>query len=345
MSGIDWGVATRVAGRLGGSHPLEESYHFGLLDRQAPGFVAEAARLVEEETGLHWVGEPTVRVLGRADWARGSIDSFGRLLAPAERKLRGKGRGGFGRRLVSRLLGAEVGALVGVLSKRVLGQYELVLPSGEEEAGDVVLFVGANILMMERQHEFRPDEFRFWVALHECTHRLQFTGVPWLRPYFFELVEGLVEMSDPEPGRMQRIAGEMRAAAREGRPIVDESGLMGVLATPEQRDLIDRVQALMALLEGHGHVVMDRIGARRLVTQDRMSRILKLRRKDPRTAAFFRLTGLEMKMKQYELGERFILDVERTAGFSALDTVWVSPDHLPSLDEIKAPRRWLERVG
>ncbi|HSM01576.1 MAG TPA: zinc-dependent metalloprotease [Acidimicrobiia bacterium] len=345
MSGIDWSVATRVAGRLAGSHPLEDSYHFGLLERQASGFVTEAARLVEEETGLHWIGDPTVRVLRRADWARGSIDSFGRLLAPAERKLMGKGRGGFGRRLVSRLLGAEVGALVGVLSKRVLGQYELVLPSGDEAEGDVVLFVGANILMMERQHEFRPDEFRFWVALHECTHRLQFTGVPWLRPYFFELVEGLVEMSDPEPGRLQRIAGEMREAAREGRPMVDESGLMGVLATPEQRDLLDRVQSLMALLEGHGHVVMDRIGARRLVTQDRMSRILKLRRKDPRTAAFFRLTGLEMKMKQYELGERFILDVERTAGFSALDTVWVGPDHLPTLDEIKAPRKWLERVG
>jgi coenzyme F420 biosynthesis associated uncharacterized protein len=345
VSGIDWGVAIRVAGRLAGSHPLEGSYHFGLLERQAPGLVADAARLVEEETGLHWVGDPTVRVLSRADWARGSIDSFGRLLAPAERKLRDKGKGGFGRRMVSRLLGAEVGALVGVLSKRVLGQYELVLPSGEEDAGDVVLFVGANILAMERQHEFRPAEFRFWVALHECTHRLQFTGVPWLRPYFFDLVEGLVEMSDPEPGRLQRVAGEMRAAAREGRPIVDESGLMGVLATPEQRGLIDQVQALMALLEGHGHVVMDRIGARRLVTQDRMSRVLKMRRADPRTAAFFRLTGLEMKMKQYELGERFILDVERTAGFPALDAVWESPEHLPSLDEIKAPRRWLERVG
>jgi len=343
VSGIDWSLATRVAGRLAGSHPLEDSYHFGLFERQAQGFVSEAARLVEEETGLRWAGDPTVRVLSRADWARGSIDSFGRLLAPAEQKLRSKGRGGFGRRFASRLLGAEVGALVGVLSKRVLGQYELVLPSGDE--GDVVLFVGANVLVMERQHEFRPDEFRFWVALHECTHRLQFTAVPWLRPHFFELVEGLVEMSDPEPGRMQRIRGEMRAAAREGRPIVDESGLMGLLATPEQRGLLDRVQALMALLEGHGHVVMDRIGARRLVTQDRMSRILKLRRKDPRTAAFFRLTGLEMKMQQYELGERFILDVERTAGFGALDAVWSGPENLPTLDEIKAPRRWLERVG
>lgn len=342
---INWNVAARVAGRMAGSHPLEESYHFDLLARQAPRLVDEASQLVADETGLAWSGTPTVAVLTRSEWATANIASFGRLLAHAERKLQETPAGGLGRRLTSRLLGAEVGALVGVLARRVLGQYELVLPSGDDDVGDTVMFVGANVLAMERQFEFRPDEFRFWVALHECTHRLQFTGVPWLQGYFFELVSGLVESSSPESGRIQRIAGEMRSAARAGRPIVDESGIMGIIASPEQRQVIDRVQALMSLLEGHGHVVMDRIGARRMVSQDRMSRMLKQRRKDPRTAAFFRLTGLEMKLKQYEMGERFILDVERTAGFSALDAVWASPDHLPTLAEIRAPRRWLERVG
>ena len=210
---------------------------------------------------------------------------------------------------------------MGVLSKRVLGQYELVVPSGDDPNGDTVMFAGANVLHMERQHEFRPEEFRFWVALHECTHRLQFTGVPWMRDYFLSLVADLVDAAEPEPGRMQRLKDEMREASREGRPIMGESGLMGMFATPDQRRLIERVQALMALLEGHGHVIMDRIGARELVSQDRMSRVLKHRRQDPRTKAFFRLTGLEMKMKQYEMGERFILGVERHAGFSALDVV------------------------
>lgn len=341
---INWNVAARVAGRMAGTHPLEESYHFDFLASQAPRLVEETSQLVAEETGLAWSGTPTVAVLTRADWATANIASFGRLLAHTEAKLETTGPA-LGRRMISRLLGAEVGALVGVLAKRVLGQYELVVPSGDDDSGDTVMFVGANVLWMERQYEFRPDEFRFWVALHECTHRLQFTGVPWLQDYFFELITELIDTSSPEPGRVSRIAAEMKSAAREGRPLVDESGIMGVLATPEQRVVMERVQALMSLLEGHGHVVMDRIGARRLVTQDRMSRMLKQRRKDPRTAAFFRLTGLEMKMKQYEMGERFILDVERTAGFAALDTVWESPDHLPSLDEIRAPRRWLERVG
>lgn len=342
MSAVDWRLAGRIAGRMAGTHPLESSYHFRQLDRRAPDLVARAAELAAAETGLPWVGSPDVAVVTRAEWAQANVASFGTLLAPAEKRIEGKG---FGKRLASRLMGAEVGALVGVLSKRVLGQYELVLPSEDGGVGDTIMLVGSNLLDMERAHEFRPSEFRFWVALHECTHRLQFTGVPWLKGYFLDLVQGLVDSSEPEEGRMQRIRDEMRQAAREGRPIVDERGLMGVLASPQQRDLIDKVQALMSLLEGHGHVVMDRIGARELVTQDRMARVLKMRRKDPRMAAFLRLTGLEMKMKQYEQGERFILGVERLAGFPALDQAWEGPDHLPNLAEIGNPERWLARVG
>ena len=344
MSSIHWSLAARVAGRMAGRYPLEGTYHQTLFARQAPRLVARAAELVAAETGLPWVGDPEVGVVTRREWAEANLRSFGVLLAPAEEKL-AAGRGSrLGGRLAGRLVGAEVGALVGVLSRRVLGQYELVLPS-REEGGDAVMFVGANVLMLERQHEFRPAEFRFWVALHECTHRLQFTGVPWMRDYFLGLVSRLVDASVPERGRVQRLGSELREAARRGRPVLDESGLLGLFATPDQRRLIDEVQALMSLLEGHGHVIMDRIGARVLVSQDRMSRLLKMRRKDPRMAAFLRLTGLEMKMKQYEMGERFIHAVERRAGFEALDRVWQGPEHLPTLDEIKQPERWLARVA
>ena len=342
MSAIDWKLATKVAGRLSGQHPLESTYHFRQFERQAAELVARAAELVSIETGLAWVGEPTVAVVTRREWTEANIAGFGRLLAPAEERLKSTG---IGHRLTSRLMGAEVGALVGVLAKRVLGQYELVLPSEDGDDGDTVMFVGVNVLDMERKNEFRPDEFRFWVALHECTHRLQFTGVPWLKQYFLDLVEQLVATSEPEEGRLQRIREEMREAARQGRPMVDERGLMGFLASPQQRELIDRVQALMSLLEGHGHVVMDRIGARVLVSQDRMARILKMRRKDPRMSSFLRLTGLEMKMKQYEQGEQFILAVERQAGFAALDAVWRGPESLPTLAEIRDPDRWLTRVA
>jgi coenzyme F420 biosynthesis associated uncharacterized protein len=333
-------VAARVGARLAGTYPLEGTYHFALLARQAPGVIARAAALVAEETGLPWSGEPEVAVVTRAEWARANVAAFGRLLAPAEARLAAARQG----RLSGRVLGAEVGALVGFLARRVLGQYELVVPSGDG-GGDTVMLVGGNLLSLERRYQFRPAEFRLWVALHECTHRLQFTAVPWMRPYFLSLVDRLVAASAAERGRAGRLAGELRRTARRGRPLLDETGLMGLLATPAQREVLDRVQSLMSFLEGHGHVVMDRIGGRILVTQHRMSGVLKARRGDPRHAAFLRITGLEMKMQQYEQGERFILAVERRAGFGALDRAWAGPDSLPTLEEIREPERWLQRVA
>jgi coenzyme F420 biosynthesis associated uncharacterized protein len=345
VTAVHWPLASRLAGTVAGTDLFEDSYHFARLGEQAWPLVRRAARAVGEETGLRSDRDPEVRVVTRREWAQANVEGFSRLLAAAERVLASTKGTGIGKRLAGRIVAAEVGGLVGLLARRVLGQYELVLPAGDGQVGDTILFVGANVLTMERQNEFRPDEFRYWVALHEVTHRLQFTGVPWLRPHFLDLVSRLVEASKPEPGRARRVAEEMRAAAREGRPAIGEAGLMGLFATPEQRELLDEVQALMALLEGHGHVIMDRIGARELVTQETMSRVLKMRRRDPRTAAFFRLTGLELKMKQYELGEKFILGVERQAGFDALDAAWGGPENLPTLAEISDPQRWLQRVG
>ncbi len=340
---IDWEQAVRVASRMTGSYPLEGTYHEARFALQAPQMVMRATALVEEETGLHAPGVAEVAVVSRKEWVENNIGSFAVLVRPAEERL--AAHSGIGAKIASRITAAELGAVLGLLSRRVLGQYELVLPKADGSDGDTVMFVGSNILAMERQHEFRPNEFRFWVALHEATHRLQFLGVPWMKEYFLSLVDELVRASTPQKGTLSRIANDLAAAARAGEPLVDEAGLFGVFATPSQRQAIDRVQALMSLLEGHGHVVMDRIGARELVTQDRMSQVLKARRQDPRTAMFMRLVGLEMKMRQYDDGAKFIAGVERHAGWSALDQAWLSSGHLPTLDEIKNPVLWLERMG
>ncbi len=348
MTQIPWALSTRLAATVAGSHPLGASYHERLLEQQAPEFVARAQPLVAEATGLSSTGTPEVRVVSRAEWAERNVAFFAHLMDPVQQRLAerfsklgpvGQGAGALSRRVVA----AETGALLGVMARRVLGQYELALPT--KLNGDTIYLVGANILSMERNHQFRPIEFRLWLALHECTHRLQFVGVPWMREYFLDLVRALIATAEPEPGRLARVATELRDASRSGGPLIGETGLFGLFANRQQRDLVDRVQALMSLLEGHGHVIMDRIGEGMLVSQARMSGILKQRRKDPRTAAFFRLTGLEMKLKQYELGERFIKTVEREAGSDTIAIAWRSPDMLPTRAEIDEPVRWLTRVA
>src|SRR5262249_49918709 len=152
-----------------------------------------------------------------------------------------------------------------------------------------------------------PRDFRLWIALHECTHRAQFTGVPWLRPYFMSLVEDLLGGIDPDP---KRVVGALRAALeelRQGRNPLDDGGLVALLATPEHRGTIGRVQALMTLLEGHGNRVMNELGARCVQGQERMARVLEARRRAGGVSGLFqKLVGLEAKLRQYEVGEAFV---------------------------------------
>ena len=344
---INWSLASPVANRVAGTYPLADTYHTAQLQNTLPDIVRRAAVMVTAETGLSTPGDPDVLVVSRADWANRNLATFSHLLAPLESKIAEKleesGSKGAPTILARQVVAIETGALLGFLARRVLGQYELVLPTGDK--GDVVAVVGANVLGLERQQQLKPSDFRFWIALHEATHRAQFVGVPWIRSYFLSLVTELVGSAAPTPGRIGRLVAEVVDAGRQGRPLIDDTGLLGLLATPEQRQTIDRVQALMSLLEGHGHVVMDRIGSRVLTTQARMSSILKARRADPRTAAFFRLTGMEMKMRQYEMGEKFIAGVEKESGWSALDKAWLGPEWLPTLPEIEQPTTWLQRVA
>lgn len=341
-----WPFAGRVAGLVGRTYELAESYHLDHLVAEMPEVVRTANDLVEEETRLPVPGAPDVVVVDRRTWAERNIAGFSRMIEPAEEKLVERMDGldeDTARLIARRVMSAEVGALLGFLSRRVLGQYELVVPADDD--ADSIAFVGANVLQLERSKQFRPIEFRTWIALHEAAHRAQFVGVPWLRPYFMGLVNDLVDTSKPDVPRLRTLVDRYRESRRTGERLIDERGLVGLIATGSRREALDRVQSLMSLLEGHGHVVMDRIGGRILPGQERMSAMIKARRSDPKTAWFFRLTGMEMKMKQYESGERFVLGVEEMAGWSALDAAWSGPDMLPGIEEIEDPRRWLNRVG
>jgi coenzyme F420 biosynthesis associated uncharacterized protein len=348
ISPVDWQLAERVAVRVSGREPLAESYHYDSLGPDFDELTAEAEELVAAETGLRSLSGPArARVADRATWVRANIASFQRLLRPLTDRLSERLRPGPASSVMRRLAGAEVGAVLGWMSSRVLGQYDLLVVDDETaDQQDLVYYVGPNVLALEKRFAFPPREFRLWLALHEVTHRAQFTGIPWLRPHFLELVEGSLGAVEPDPRRflwaVQRVVDDVR----NGRRPLDDGGLVGLFATPEQKDRLDRIGGLMSLLEGHGDVTMDRAGAARIPSAERFSRVLRERRRATSTAVRLlqRLIGLEAKMNQYEQGERFIAEVERAAGPDGLEPVWRGPEWLPTLHEIREPHEWLERV-
>jgi coenzyme F420 biosynthesis associated uncharacterized protein len=241
--------------------------------------------------------------------------------------------------------------LLGWMSGRVLGQYDLLVIDDPDVAPaddqDVVYYVGPNVLALEKRFAFPPREFRLWLALHEVTHRAQFTGVPWLRQHYLGLVEQTLDSVDPDPKRFIDALGRVVADLRSGRKPLEDGGLVTLLASPEQRAVLDKVSGLMSLLEGHGDITMDRAGAARIPSAPRFARVLRERRAtaSPGVKLIQRLIGLEAKMNQYAQGERFIEEVERLGGGpDALDPVWRGASWLPTMAEIREPEEWLARV-
>jgi coenzyme F420 biosynthesis associated uncharacterized protein len=345
---VDWDLAQRVAIRVCGREPFADSYHYATLAPDFEELTVEAERRVAETTGLVSAAGPArARVTDRPGWIAANLVSFQRLLRPLTERLDDRMGSSPLAPVTRRVTGAEVGALLGWMSTRVLGQYDLLVAEDDDpESQDLVYYVGPNVLALEKRFAFPPREFRLWLALHEVTHRAQFTGIPWLRSHYLGLVDEVLGAVDPDPKRLMVAIGRVLEDLREGRRPLDDGGLAAVLAAPEQREALDRIAGLMSLLEGHGDVTMDRAGADQIPSAARFGRVLRQRRRQANGLARLlqRLVGLEAKLAQYEQGEKFIAAVEKVGGPGALDAVWEDPARLPTLAEIRDPDGWLARV-
>jgi coenzyme F420 biosynthesis associated uncharacterized protein len=238
--------------------------------------------------------------------------------------------------------------MLGWLSGRVLGQYDLLVADDDPAAQDVVYVVGPNVLQIEQLFGFPPDEFRLWIALHECTHRAQFTGVAWMREHFLSLVEQVLSVAQPaDPGELFATLRRAVQDRDETRLKMQEGGMIAVLAKPEQRQAMQQIGGMMSLLEGHGDITMDRAGAGFVPSAARFSRVLAERRKqlNPLSRLVQRVTGMEAKLNQYAAGELFIEAIEAIGGKRVIDRCWESAAALPTLPEIRQPNIWLERMG
>ena len=349
---VDWQLAQRVAVRAAGREPFAESYLSHSLEQDFAEATAEAEELVAQATGLRSLSGPArARVTDRSGWIDATVHSFQRLLRPITDKLDGKMGNSVGSGVARRVGGVEIGMLLGWMSGRVLGQYDMLVIDDPADASpedqDVVYYVGPNVLALEKRFAFPPKEFRLWLALHEVTHRAQFTGVPWLREHYLGLVQQTLDSLDPDPKRFLDALARVVADLRSGRKPLDDGGIVTLFASPQQRAVLDKIGGLMSLLEGHGDVTMDRAGADRIPSAHRFARVLRERRAtaSPATRLLQRLIGLEAKINQYAQGERFIEEVERLGGGpDALDPVWRGASWLPTLAEIREPEEWLDRV-
>jgi coenzyme F420 biosynthesis associated uncharacterized protein len=338
---IDWTLATQVARGVARLQPSGDPAPFEELSAPA----AESERLVSAYTGLAPAAPlPVAEAVGRDAWVDANLASLGGILDPVAGKL-GEGMGPLAGPLgtaAGALLAIEAGAISGFLAGRVLGQYEF--PVLDPEAPARLLFLAPNLGHAATSMDADADQLLRWVALHETTHALQFGGVPWLRGHLSGLVRELLGALSVDPRSLLRMpdAADLRGlldAVREG-------GIAALALGPERRELFERMQALMAVLEGYAEHVMDAVGTGLLEDLPALREALNRRRRERSgfLRVFERLIGLDLKLRQYEQGKAFCDAVVARGGIAALNRVWAAPEAMPTLAELDDPRGWLERT-
>ncbi len=342
-SGVDWDLAMATATRLVRPGPEVSTAEAGSVVAELRDAAQRAESYVTEVTGLR--AEPStapVLVVDRPGWIRANIDAFSQVLAPLSEKLPDNGWiSGLG----ARASGVQVGVLLSYLAPKILGQFDPYFePSGR------LLLVAPNVVQIERELRVPASDFRLWVCLHEETHRVQFSAVPWLREHLRAQIDEVVGSADLSPealGQALRHAIEFvtdRNSTHDSRPN-SQMSLLDLVQTPEQRAMVDRITAVMTLLEGHADMMMDQVGPDVIasIVQIR-ARFTDRRRGQGVDRIIRRLLGLDAKMRQYRDGAAFCTAVIAKVGLDGFNRVWTAAETLPTRAEILAPHEWVNRV-
>jgi coenzyme F420 biosynthesis associated uncharacterized protein len=340
---VDWDLAAATAGALGKSGPR-------VTYEEATDVVADLRRLTDEAAGhVHrftgmqtQVAHPPVRVVDRRDWAAVNIDGLRQVITPLAGRLAGNRQPGpFTDAVGSRLTGVQAGTVLAYLSGKVLGQYEVF----SADPGQLLL-VAPNIVEVERRLGAEPRDFRLWVCLHEVTHRVQFTAVPWLRAHFLGEVAAFVDAAEVDGqlfDRLRRGISALADAVREGE---SRASVLDLVQTPAQRAVLDRLTAVMTLLEGHAEFVMDGVGPEVIPSVEEIRSRFNRRREsvNPFERVIRRALGIDVKLRQYAEGRKFVQGVVERVGMAGFNKVWESPLTLPRLSDLTDPDAWVARV-
>ncbi|QNG55475.1 zinc-dependent metalloprotease [Pseudonocardia petroleophila] len=335
---VDWRLAARTAARLTSSGPPATVTEAAELVARLRADAAVAEGHVRDVTGLG-AGLPLLPadVVDRPAWATAAVDGMRSLTdgarLPATPRL--------ARAVTARTAGLQIGGVLAYLGGRVLGQYD---PFGGPDRGGRLLLVAPNVHAAQQALDVPSTDFGMWVCLHEATHRLQFTAVPWLRGYFADEVGSLLSISQAGTAGLAERLPEAVRALRDSKG--DALAIVELLQGPEQRLVLDRLLALTTLLEGHADHVMDAAGPEVVPSVATIRRRFTARRRGGGVVdrVLRALLGVEAKVKQYAVGAAFTRHVVLAAGMDGFNTVWTGPETLPLRSELEDPAAWLRRV-
>jgi len=355
---VNWDVARQTASWLATDGQPEpnvdplERIRLEELVRVADLHVSAATGLSTSIAG----GILSILPVSRGDWALHSLEAYRPFLerlatslstapdddepADAATQLLGD----LGKMLGPVLLGMQSGFMLGHLSRRALGQYDLPLP---RRPADQLLVVPANLDAFAGEWSLAADDLRLWVCIQEvAVHAV--LGRPHVRQRLQDLINEYVSRFEVDPEALEMSLGNIDPTDAAGLQAVlgNPETLLGAMRSPGQQETLSRIETLTAVMSGYVDHIMDTTGRRLIGSYSQITEALRRRRVEATDGDRFaaRLLGLELGRGQYERGANFIRGVVERAGDEGLNRLWVTERELPTTAEVDAPGLWLARI-
>ncbi len=221
-----------------------------------------------------------------------------------------------------------VAFLLAFLGRRVLGQYDPQLLGTEPVTTNGLYLVETNVEAWGRGADLPGEDLRRWLILHEMTHARQFAAHPWLKDYMESSMRVLLE-----------------SVTKPGAPAARVAAFAGEL--PAQWRVMRQMQGAMSFVEGYSNLVMNELGGKILPGFHRLEDAYRERGRSRSVVEIliWRLTGLDLKLQQYQRGEAFAKAIYDAHGMDVQNRAWNGAESMPKLDEITEPEKWYRRVG
>jgi len=348
QGGVNWQVAREVAYSLAGPpEPVPDD-----AVREMEALVRAAQMLLAAHTGMACFDEvAAVRVVDRRGWVDGNLQAFRYLIEPLARTL-GIGVAGpaepaanpleaMMRPLAPLLLAIQVGAVVGHLSQRAFGQFDLSVPRLD---ADNLFFVRQNIAGLEDQVAAASRDTRLYVALHEVSRRALF-NLPWVRTRLRDLLDEYISSVVVDLPRMQERLGDLGDPSRLQELLSDPSTLIADVASPRQVETMARLEAFLGFVEGYADYATEAAAAQTLPYLDDLRAALDRVRAETGEGENLATAMTGLTVTRAPEAREFCRVVAGRVGMEGLNVVWADAANIPTTAELDEPAIWLARIA
>lgn len=245
--------------------------------------------------------------------------------------------------VVPLLMGLQTGTLIGHLSLEALGRYDLPIPRDDDAR---LFLVYPNASEVATSYGFESESFMRWMALREMAHHLIIRGHSWVARYQRSALTELVDSIEIDATDIERRLMDLQSQGVEALQGMRTDNALPVVPTQRHEAALARLQAFLSVLEGYAAHAGNEVGTQIVEEHAKIAEGMARRDASPSDGktALTGLLGLSTDRSLRSAGITFCAAVVKLKGIETLNKLWEAPDNLPTLDEVRDPFQWIERV-